>query len=169
MGDTTGIDQNISRAVLLRKKGQHTEALAIFLDLLKSSPDHAGLHYEIACTYDPQGLEVDAIPHYEKSIALGLEGENRRGALLGLGSSYRCVGQYSDAVRTFERGIAEFPSAHEFNVFLAMALHNLGDHRRALQLLLTHIAEHTGDKQTAKYQRAIFHYAEHPDPRDDES
>ncbi|MEI6737178.1 MAG: tetratricopeptide repeat protein [Pseudomonadota bacterium] len=158
------IVKDISRAVLLRKKGQHTEALAILLDLLKASPIDTKLNYEIACTYDQQGLEVDAIPHYEQAIALGIDGEDRRGALLGLGSSYRCVEQYADAVRTFERGIAEFPSAHEFNVFLAMALHNLGDHRRALQLLLQHIADHTGDRGTAKFRRVIFHYAVHLDP-----
>ncbi len=161
--------KNILRAASLRKNGQHTEALAVLLDLLKSTPDDAKLNYEIARTYDPQGLEIDAIPHYERAIALGLDGEDRRGALLGLGSSYRCVEQYADAVRTLERGIAEFPTAYEFNVFLAMALHNLGEHRRALRLLLQHIAEHTADKGTTKYRRAIFHYAEHPEPPYDEA
>ncbi len=163
------IEKEIARAVLLRKQGQHTAALAILLDLLRVSSGHAVLHFEVACTYDSQGLEGDAISHYEQALALGLTGENRRGALLGLGSSYRCIEQYHDAVRVFERGIAEFPQANEFQVFLAMALHNLGEHRRALQLLLRHIAEHSGDRQTAKYKRAIFHYAENPDPPYDES
>ena len=162
------IDNEISRAVLLRANGQHTEALAVLFDLEKIAPDDAALHFEIACTYDALGLEGDSIPHYEKALAVGLVDDNRRDALLGLGSSYRCVAQYADAVRTLERGMAEFPLAHEYAVFLAMALHNLGDHRRALQLLLKHVAEHTSDPQTAKYQRAIFHYAENPDrPNDD--
>ncbi len=158
------LDKEISRAVGLRKKGQHTEALAIFLDLLKLNAGHAVLQHELASTYDSQGLEADAIPHYECALALGLEAESRRGALLGLGSSYRCVEQYSDAVRTFERGIAEYPNANEFGVFLALTLHNLGDHARAMTLLLTHIAEHTSDKATVHYKRAIFHYAEHLQP-----
>ena len=163
------INNDISRAVLLRTHGQHTEALAILLDLEKIAPDDAALHFEIACTYDTHRLEADAIPHYEKALAVGLVGEKRRDALLGLGSSYRCMEQYADAVRTLERGMAEFPQAHEYAVFLAMALHNLGDHRRALQLLLKHVAEHTSDPQTAKYQRALFHYAENLDPPYDET
>ncbi len=162
------IHNEISRAVLLRTDGQHTEALAILLDLLKMAPGDAGLHFEIACTYDAQGLPADAIPHYEQALAVGLDGQHRRDALLGLGSSYRSMEQYADAVRTLERGIAEFPQAHEYAVFLAMALHNLGDHRRALQLLLKHVAEHSADPQTAKYRRALFHYAENLDPHYDE-
>ena len=163
------INDEITRAVLLRTDGQHTEALAVLLDVEKRAPDDAVLQFEIACTYDTQGLPADAIPFYENALAIGLAGENRRAALLGLGSSYRCMEQYADAVRTLERGMAEFPQAHEYAVFLAMALHNLGAHRRALQLLLKHVAEHSADPQTAKYQRALFHYAENPDPPYDET
>ena len=130
----------------------------------KLAPDSASLSYQLACTYDQQGLEIDAIPHYERALSLGLVEDDLRGALLGLGSSYRCVEQFADAVRTFERGMAEFPSANEFAVFLAMALHNLGDHRRALQLLLQHIANHTSDAATKKYQRAIHYYADNLEP-----
>jgi tetratricopeptide (TPR) repeat protein len=158
------IDKEITRAVGLRKKGQTTEALAILLDLADKAPDHARLHYEIACTYDPQGLESDAIPHYERALSLGLEGDDVRGALLGLGSSYRCVEQYADAIRTLERGMREFPEAHEFPVFLAMALHNAGDQARAMQLLLKHIAAHTHDKSTKRFERAIFYYADRLQP-----
>ena len=63
------INNDISRAVLLRTHGQHTEALAILLDLEKIAPDDAALHFEIACTYDTHRLEADAIPHYEKALA----------------------------------------------------------------------------------------------------
>jgi tetratricopeptide (TPR) repeat protein len=161
---TDSVDTQISRAVALRKKGQHTETLAILLDLQKHAPAHAVLQYELAATYDSQGLESDAIPCYEQALSLGLTDTHRRGALLGLGSSYRCVGQFADAVRTLERGMAEFPDANEFVVFLAMASFNLGDHQRAVQLLLKHIAAHTGDKGTAKYQRAIYYCADHLNP-----
>lgn len=164
----TDLESTIVRAVALREQGQHTVALAILLDCEKTENNNAKLQYEIASTYDPQGLEAAAIPHYERALSLGLTGDDLRGALLGLGSSYRCLEQYSDAVRTFERGMAEFPDANEFGVFLALALYNLGDNRRALQLLLQHIATHSSDKDTAKYRRAIFTYADNPDPPYDE-
>ncbi len=161
---SSGIDAEIDRAVALRSAGQHTGAMAILLDLIKREPSHARLNYELAGTYDQQGLEADAIPYYEQSLALGLAGDARRGALLGLGSSYRCLEQYGDAVRTLEGGMVEFPDAPEFGVFLALALYNLGEHRRAMTLLLNHIAAYPGCDQIRRYQRAIHFYADRPDP-----
>ena len=159
-----GVSAAVSRAIKLRDAGQHTAALAILLDLYKASPDDAKLNYEIACTYDPQGLEADAIPFYERALEGGLAGEDRRGALLGMGSSYRCIERFADAVRTLERGVAEFPDAPEFEVFLGLALYSMGDYRRAVQTLLRHVATHPGHERVTKYQRAIHFYAEQPDP-----
>jgi len=158
------LSADIDRAIALRKSGQHTAALAILLDLLKIVPINARLNYEIACTYDPQGLEADAIPFYERALELGLSGADRCGALLGLGSSYRCVEQYADAVRTLERGGVEYPDAPEFDIFLALALYNMGEYRRSTQLLLNHIAKFPGSDRIVQFQRAIHYYAGQPDP-----
>ncbi|AMS31915.1 MAG: tetratricopeptide repeat protein [Betaproteobacteria bacterium] len=158
------VSADIDRAIWLRKSGQHTAALAILLDLLKVAPTDARLNYEIACTYDPQGLETDAIPFYERALELGLSATDRCGALLGLGSSYRCAEQYADAVRTLERGGVEYPEAPEFDVFLALALYNMGEYRRSTQLLLNHIAKFPGSDRIAQFQRAIHYYAAQPDP-----
>lgn len=159
-----GVNAEVLRAIKLRDAGQHTEALAILLDLRKVSPDDPKLNYEIACTYDPQGLEADAVPFYERALEGGLGVEDRRGALLGLGSAYRSIERFADAVRTLERGFAEFPHAPEFEVFLGLALYSMGDYRRAVQTLLRHVATHPGHEHVAKYQRAIHFYAEQPDP-----
>lgn len=158
------IDRDIERAIVLRGEGQHTEALAILLDLYNASPDDAKVNYELASTYDHQGVEDEAIGFYEHAIQCGLAGEDLRGALLGLGSSYRCVEQFGDAARVLHKGAAEFPDAHEFDVFLALTKYNMGDHAEAMRLLLTHIAEHTSDEATKKFQRAIGYYAEHLSP-----
>ena len=158
------VAKNIDRAVQLRKALQLTEAMAILLDLQKKNPDNARVNYELAGTYDCQSMEEQAIPLYERAIADGLEGDDLRGCLLGLGSSYRCMEQYSDAVRTLQKGLAAFPEAEEFKVFLALSFYNLGEHRQAVSLLLTHIGEHTAHKGTKRYQRAILHYAIRPDP-----
>lgn len=159
-----GVNADVLRAIKLRSAGQHTAALAILLDLHKALPDDAKLNYEIACTYDPQGLEAAAVPFYERALEGGLVGEDRRGALLGLGSSYRSIERFADAVRTLERGLAEFPEAPEFEVFLGLALYSMGDYRRAVQTLLRHVATHPGHERVATYQRAIHFYAEQPDP-----
>lgn len=154
----------MKRAATLRRESKFTEALAILLDLYKANPRDAKVNYELACTYDPQGMEEEAIPHYEFALENGLDGDDRRGALLGLGSSYRSTGRFTDAVRTLQKGIAQFPDAPEFQVFLALTLYNLGQHRDAMGLLLTHIAEYSKEPATKRYSAAIAHYAAQPDP-----
>jgi tetratricopeptide (TPR) repeat protein len=160
----TKIAEALVRARAARVNGQYTGALAILLDLIKSDPKHALINYELAGTYDPQGLEEMAIPYYEQAIASGLEGEDLRGALLGLGSSYRCLERFEDAIRVLQKGAATFPDAKEFDIFLAIARYNVGQHREAMRLLLNHIADFSSEPTTHAYRRAIAFYAERLDP-----
>jgi tetratricopeptide (TPR) repeat protein len=53
----------------------------------------------LAYFYDAQGEESLAVLYYEKAIQYGLSDEALSGALLGLGSTYRCLRRYDDAVR----------------------------------------------------------------------
>lgn len=157
-------DEDIARAIALRCESQHTEALAILLDLYNRQPDDAKVNYELGCTYDLQGVEDEAIAFYEHAIQCGIEGDDLRGALIGLGSAYRCLERFGDAARVLQKGAAAFPDAREFDVFLALTRHNLGEHAEAMRLLLNHIAEHSADEGTLQYRRAIAWYAEHLDP-----
>jgi tetratricopeptide (TPR) repeat protein len=154
----------LKRAAMLRRESKFTEALAILLDLYKAHPGDPLVNCELACTYDPQGMVDEAIPHYEFALENGLEGDERRGALLGLGSSYRSTGRITDAVRTLQKGIKEFPDAPEFKVFMALSLYNLGQHRESVSLLLGHIAEYSKEPATRQYRAALAHYAAEPDP-----
>lgn len=152
------------RAVALRADSRYTEATAILLDLFKQNPRDPQVNYELACTYDPQGMEQEAIPFYERALEYGLSGDDLRGCLLGLGSSYRCQARYSDAIRVLERGLAAFPDAAEFNIFLALSFYNLGQAREAVSRLLHHVAEFSSHEPTKTYRRAIAYYASQPDP-----
>ncbi len=154
----------IQRAIELRRESQHTEALAILLDLYDKHPDDPRVNYELACTYDTQGVEDEAIGFYEHAIQCGLDGDELRGAMLGLGSSYRCVERYGDSARILQKGATTFPNAREFDIFLALTRHNMGEHDEALRLLLAHIAEHSTDPGAIRYKRAISYYAEHLNP-----
>ena len=168
MPSTDPLQEAIQRAIGLRDESQHTEALAILLDLYNQQPDNAKVNYELGCTYDNQGVEDEAIAFYEHAIQCGIDGEDLRGALVGLGSSYRCVERFGDATRILQKGAAAFPDAREFDVFLALARYNMGEHAEAMRLLLAHIAEHSADVETQKYRRSISWYAEHLDPPYDE-
>ena len=151
------------RAIALRNASQHTEALTILLDLNNANPDDARVSYELASTFGAEGVKDEAIGFYEQAIACGLEGGELRSAFINLGSTYRSVGRFGDAARILQRGAAIFPDAPEFDVFLAMARYHLGDHREAMRLLLTHIAEYSAEASTQTHRRAILYGAEHLD------
>ena len=94
---------------------------------------------------DLQGDERATVPFYERAIRRGLVGEDSRGALLGLGSTYRCLGKYRNAAVVLRRGLRTFPEAHEFSVFLALVQYNMDRHAVAMKLLLRTLAETTRD------------------------
>jgi tetratricopeptide (TPR) repeat protein len=160
----TELAGEIARAVQLRTENQHTEALAILLDLVERHPHDAKVNYELACTYDSQGVEDEAIGFYEHALQHGLDGEDLRGALIGLGSAYRCVERFGDAARALHKGAAMYPDSGAFDVFLALTRYNMGEHAEAMRLLLSHIARHSADADVVRYRRSIDFYAEHLDP-----
>ncbi|MER8188442.1 tetratricopeptide repeat protein [Kitasatospora sp. NPDC094015] len=86
--------------------------------------------------------------------------EDRHDAFLGLGSTYRVLGRYAEAVRTFRRGPAEFPDDASLRTFLAMALCTTGQGREAVRLLLGVVAATSDDRRVRNHRRAVEHYAD---------
>ena len=150
----------LENAVQLRTDGKAETALKMLQRLLKKRPDDALLNYHAAWTCDTLGREREAVPYYELALEIGLEGEDLRGALLGLGSTYRTLGEYEKAMMTCKAGIEFFPEAREFQVFLAMALYNLGKTDEAMPLLLRNLAETSTDAGIQRFQRAILFYSD---------
>ncbi|HCD2062324.1 TPA: tetratricopeptide repeat protein [Serratia marcescens] len=143
----------------LKTQGSYQEATALALRQLTAEPEAAMLHFQLACLYDVQGLEQQAIPCYLAALARDLPPAQRREAWLGLGSTYRALGEYSASLRAFDDGLAEFPQANELMLFRAMALYNLGENKRAVTDLLLLLADTSSDPDIRGYQRAIRHYA----------
>lgn len=117
------------------------------------------LHYQLACLYDVQGLEQQAIPCYQAALARNLPAPQRQEAWLGLGSTYRALGLYQQSLATFDQGLAEFPEAKEITLFRAMTLYNLGETKQAVADLLVLLAETSSHSDISSYQRAIRQYA----------
>ncbi|MGY3945127.1 tetratricopeptide repeat protein [Aeromonas tecta] len=149
----------------LKAEGRIEEARQHGLLQLVEHPQHAELHYEVAGLHDNLGRETQAIPLYQKAIALGLSETSLRGAWLGLGSSYRSTGQYAEALAAFDQAQARFPDANEFKVFRAMTCYNLGQHKEGMESLLTVLAATTADPSLITYRRAMALYAEDLDRR----
>lgn len=152
---------DLATAIQFRADGRFTEAQLILDELLEADPENARLNYHYAWLYDVQGLETEAVPYYIKATADdgGLSGEELRGALLGLGSTYRALGRYEEAIHTIERGITEFPDAKEFTIFLAMAFYNVGRHMEAMELLLRTMADTSADPGIQRFAPAIRFYS----------
>lgn len=151
--------ETLQDAIKLREEGKPEQAKEVLLALHGQSPNDPDLNYQLAWVHDMLGLEGAAVPYYEKAISSGLAGADRRGALLGLGSTYRAMGQYDKSKEVFELAKKEYPEAREFNVFYAMTLFNLGSYQHAMELLLTELAETSHDEGIASYRRAISFYA----------
>lgn len=127
---------------------------------IEAAPADPLAAYALASEFDGRGREREAIPWYERAVALGLSGDELEMALLQLGSSHRALGEYERAVAVWRDALARFPQNRGLAVFLAMGLHNLGDHSAAAEVLLRQLAETSGDPWIARYRRAILFYAD---------
>jgi tetratricopeptide (TPR) repeat protein len=118
------------------------------------------VNYHCAWIHDLLGLEREAIPFYEKAVQTGLSRNDLKSALLGMGSTYRCIGEYQKSVETFQHALTLFPDSYEFKVFLGMAYYNLHEYSKAMELLLNSLANTSSDEGILRYQRAIRFYSD---------
>jgi len=154
------LDKRLASAVKLRETQKHEEARQILFDLHPEFPDDPQVNYQCAWIHDLLGLEREAIPFYEKAIQTGLTGDDLKSALLGMGSTYRCIGEYHKSIDVFKHALTLFPNSYEFKVFLAMAYYNINEHSKAMELLLNSLAETSNDEGILRYQRAIRFYSD---------
>ena len=161
------IDEAITAAAALRTQGANGEARSLLHAALAetglSGAEQARLHYQLAWCCDAAGDEAAAVPFYERALALGLAGEERSGALLGLGSTYRALGRYADAERTLVQGMADFPDRLEFAAFWAITRYNQQACADAVRLLVQALAASSANPGIQRYRRALLFYADHLD------
>jgi len=154
------LQEKLAPALKLRETEKHAEARQLLLELHNEFPNDPQVNYQCAWIHDLLGLEREAIPFYEKAIQEGLSGDDLKSALLGLGSTYRCIGEYRKSIDTFQQGLTLFPNSLEFKVFLAMAYYNIDEHSKAMELLLNSLADTSKDEGILRYQRAIRFYSD---------
>lgn len=154
------LQEKLASALKLRETEKHEEARQLLLELHNEFPNDPQVNYQCAWIHDLLGLEREAIPFYEKAIQEGLSGDDLKSALLGLGSTYRCIGEYRKSIDTLQHALTLFPNSLEFKVFLAMAYYNIGEHSKAMELLLNSLADTSKDEGILRYQRAIRFYSD---------
>ncbi len=144
----------------LRAKDRHEEARQLLVQLASEFPTNPVVQYKTACVHDFLGLEREAIPYYHAAIENDLPRTDLRGAYLGLGSTYRTLGQYAESKKILLEGLSNFPDANEMKIFLAMTLYNLGENHEAVSSLLKIIVDAASDEGIKNYERAIRFYAD---------
>jgi tetratricopeptide (TPR) repeat protein len=149
----------LDHAIKLREEGNVKESNSILKALVEDYPDVAEINYQLAWSYDVLGLEHEAIPYYEKAIALGLPERDQIEAIIGLGSTYRTVGQYNKSKQLLESSTNRYKN-RALDVFLAMTYYNLKEHEKAVSSLLKLLAETSSDQEIQKFSRAIKYYSE---------
>ncbi|HEY4384449.1 MAG TPA: tetratricopeptide repeat protein [Ktedonobacteraceae bacterium] len=164
------MQDRLAEAIQLRETGRAKqdqtilgEARTLLLDLLAAYPDNAEITFQTAVVHDNLGLERESIPFYLRALEQGLSGPDLERCLLGLGSTYRGLGEYQKAVETLRRGVREFPNNRALQTFLAMALYNTQQYREAMELALTNLLETTSDEKLQYFKRALSYYASHLD------
>jgi tetratricopeptide (TPR) repeat protein len=130
-----------------------------------TSAGAARTEYERACACDREGLEEEAIPHYEAALQLGLDEALVPGAMLGLGSSLRNVGRADDAVAVLDDACARFPDDAALALFRALALASAGRCRQALGETIRLAAARIDADEVVRYRRALDLYADELAPR----
>ncbi|MEK3977502.1 tetratricopeptide repeat protein [Psychrobacillus sp. FSL K6-2836] len=157
------MQKEIEQAILFRNNGMKKESNELLLQLVEKYPNNASIHYQCGWSFDVLGEETEAIPFYEKAIELGLPNNELEGAIIGLGSTYRALGEYEKSKQVFKRGIELFPNNKAIQVFYAITLYNLREHSNATELLLDVLLETTDDKQILSYEKALKFYSKHLD------
>ncbi len=149
----------LNKAIELREAGKAEEAKTILIKLVSDNPTDAQINYQCAWCHDVLGLENEAIPYYEKAIALGLPHEDSKEAYIGLGSTYRTVGEYAKSESILTEGVKLYDD-NALKVFLAMTKYNLGKHAEAMEILLKLLSASSTDESIKKYKKAIGFYSD---------
>lgn len=162
--------ERLAEAIQLREEGRAKQdqatlekARTLLFELGAAYPDDAEITFQTAVVHDNLGLEHESVPFYLRALDQGLSGPDLERALLGLGSTYRGLGEYQKAEETLRRGVREFPHNRALQIFLAMTLYNAGQHKEAMEIALTNLLETTADEKLQYFKRPLMYYATHLD------
>ena len=113
--------------------------------------------FERASSLDSTGHSDLAVPLYRQALALGLQGERRRRAVIQMASSLRNLGQAAESVALLkaEREVVSDELDDAVSAFLALALVDTGREREAVSLVLTALSRHM-----TRFRRSLANYAQ---------
>lgn len=153
----------LQEALQLREQKHYQKSYELLLRLQEEHPNDEYVNFQCAWSCDVLGKEQEAVPFYEKAIQQGLEAQDLQKAYLGLGSTYRTIGEYEKSEAILRKGSELFPSNQALKVFHSLTLYNLQQHNTAMQQLLNVILTVSKDENIERYSKAIQFYKDHLD------
>jgi tetratricopeptide (TPR) repeat protein len=120
--------------------------------------DEAEREYELGGEHDSAGRADEAVPHYERALALGLRAELVPGALLQLGSTLRNLDRNDEAIAVFDDAVARFPDHVALRLFRAFALATAGRDREALVDVLDLARTRIDAPEVDRYRGSLERY-----------
>ena len=136
--------------------GEATFLAAMETLLIELPEGSAIIPYERASAFDSTGRADLAVPLYRQALAQGLGTDRRRQAVIQLASSLRNLGEAAESVALLRaeqmRQSDELDDA--VSAFLALALADVGEPRKALSIALTALSGHM-----TRYRRSLSNYA----------
>ena len=94
---------DFKKALTLVQNHQYQQGLELLLQLAEQQPNNPTILYNTAYTFKQLGYITDAIPFYERAIALNPENGP---AHLGLAKAYLATGNFTDGWQAFEYRMA---------------------------------------------------------------
>lgn len=151
--------ERLAEAIALRKDKKPEEAILILKSLVQEYPKDPEINYQMAWACDFSGKESEAVPFYLAALSNGLQ-DDRQNAMLGLGSTYRSLGEYEKSIEIFDQAIKEFPENRPLKIFRALTLYNLGRFEESVSQLLIQLVDTTSDESIKSYERALRFYSD---------
>jgi predicted Zn-dependent protease len=151
-------DTRLEAAVALRESGRAEEARPPLVALADEFPNSEDVQYQAGWVHDLLGMEAEAVPYYERALALGLGEPDLEGLVLSLGSTYRNVGRLGDALALLQRGVHDYPGNEAMRCFLALAHLSAGNANESLALAFDVILATSQSADVERYRRALTAY-----------
>lgn len=158
------------RAFQLIKQESDASSVEKGLSLLRaeaeSRPNDAKAWFELAGAFDFLGREAEALPHYEKAMALGIDllpVEDRPRLFVQLGSTLRNLKKYDQSKKVLQEGIDKFPGIAVLKTFLGLTEYSDGNYRKAAKLFLQGSLHGAEDRSLQDYGRALKNYSDQID------
>lgn len=154
------MNNDLEKAIKMRSEDKLKESNLLLMNVLENNPNNPYLNYQVAWSFDILEKETDAIYFYEKAINNGLKGKDLAEAFIGLGSTYRAVGEYDLAEKTLAKGITNFPNNNTLKIFYSMVLYNKKKYTESIKILLKIVATTSKDQNIIDYRKAIEYYSD---------